>query len=88
MTIFGKTTFVETVDNIRNSLISKLLQIKDQDILSALDKLVSASSGDAKVDLTAEQLEMLKMGNEDFENGKVISQSELFERERKWLGER
>jgi hypothetical protein len=65
-----------------------LLQIKDQDILSALDKLVSASSGDAKVDLTAEQLEMLKMGNEDFENGKVISQSELFERERKWLGER
>jgi hypothetical protein len=87
MTIFGKTTFVETVDNIRNSLISKLLQIKDQDILSALDKLVTASSGDAKIDLTAEQLEMLKMGNEDFENGKVISQSELFDRERKWLGE-
>ena len=74
-----------TVDNIRNSLISKLLTVKDQDILKALDKLISASTKDSKVELSKEQITMIEMGISDFEKGNVISQSELFEQEREWL---
>ena len=74
-----------TVDNIRNSLISKLLTVRDQDILKALDKLISASTKDSKVELSKEQITMIEMGISDFEKGNVISQSELFEQEREWL---
>lgn len=76
---------VATVDNIRNSLISKLLTVKDQDILKALDKLISASTKDSKVELSKEQITMIEMGISDYEKGNVISQSELFEQEREWL---
>jgi hypothetical protein len=76
---------VATVDNIRNSLISKLLTVRDQDILKALDKLISASTKDSKVELSKEQFTMIEMGISDFEKGNVISQSELFEQEREWL---
>lgn len=75
------------VDNIRNSLISKLLAIKDRDVLSALDKLVSKTSINQKIELTEDQIEMLKMSEDDFENGRVISHEELFAREREWLKE-
>ena len=74
-----------SVDNIRNSLISKLLTVRDQDILKALDKLISASTKDSKVELSKEQITMIEMGISDFEKGNVISQSELFEQEREWL---
>ena len=73
------------VDNIRNALISKLLTIKDQDILSAIDRLVTSSTKEQKVELTEEQILMLKMSEDDIKNGKVISQNELFEKERAWL---
>jgi len=76
---------VATVDNIRNSLISKLLTVKDQDILKALDKLISASTKDSKVELSKEQITMIEMGISDYEKGNVISQSELFEQEKEWL---
>ena len=76
---------VATVDNIRNSLISKLLTVKDQDILKALDKLISASTKDSKAELSKEQITMIEMGISDYEKGNVISQSELFEQEKEWL---
>lgn len=76
-----------TVDSIRNSLISKLLTIKDQSILSAIDKLISSSTIDQKVELSEEQFTMLKMSDDDIKNNRVISQEKLFERERQWLNE-
>ncbi|MEX2596390.1 MAG: hypothetical protein WEC59_05605 [Salibacteraceae bacterium] len=74
-----------TVDNIRNTLISKLLTIQDQDILSAIDKLITSSTKGKKGELTEEQTLMLKMSEDDIQNGRVISQDELFEQERAWL---
>jgi hypothetical protein len=73
------------VDNIRNSLISKLLTIKDQDILFAIDKLISSSTKDMKVELSEEQILLLNMSEDDIQNGNFISHEELFERERAWL---
>lgn len=75
------------VDNLRNMLISKILTISDQGVLKALDKILTSSTRNQKVELTEEQLYMLKMSDEDIERGQVISQEELFRRERKWLNE-
>ncbi len=76
------------VDNLRNSLISKILLIRDEDLLSALDKIATASSKNAKVDLSEAQKEMIHMGMDDYRNGRTISQEELFDRELKWLNEK
>jgi len=76
------------IDDARNLLISKLMAIQDQDILSAIDKLVSSSIEGQKTVLTEEQVLMLKMSEDDIKNGRVISQEALFEKERKWLSEK
>lgn len=73
------------VDNIRNSLISKILTIKDKSILTAIEDLVNSSSKNQKVELTEEQILMLEMSEKDIKEGNVISQEELFKREREWL---
>lgn len=75
------------VDNLRNMIISKILTISDQGVLKALDKILASSTRNQKVELTDEQLYMLKMSDEDIKRGEVISQEELFQRERKWLNE-
>jgi len=81
------TAIMANVDNLRNMLISKILTISDQGVLKALDKILTSSTRNQKVELTEEQLYMLKMSDEDIERGQVISQEELFRRERKWLNE-
>lgn len=79
---------MEAIDDIRNLLISKLMTIKDRDILSAIDTLISSSVQNQKIELSEEQILMLKMSEEDIKNGRVITQEELFEKERLWLKNR
>ena len=76
-----------TVDNLRDSLIDKILLIRDPALLSALDKMVSASSKETKVDLTNDQIETIQIGLEEYKNGQFIIQDNLFKRELKWLNE-
>ena len=61
--------------------------IRDHDLLSALDKIASASSKETKVDLTSTQTDMIQMGLDDYKNERTISQEALFQRELKWLNE-
>ena len=75
---------MESAYNLRNALINKILAVKDQELLEAIDKLLSVDAP-GKVELTEEQKIMLQMSQDDISNGKVIPQDELFERERKWL---
>ncbi len=79
---------MEAIDDIRNLLISKLMTIKDRDILSAIDTLISSSVQNQKIELSEEQILMLKMSEEDIKNGRVITQEELFQKERLWLKNR
>ena len=79
---------MEAIDDIRNILISKLMTVKDRDILTAIDKLISSSVQNQKIELSEEQILMLKMSEEDIKNGRVITQEELFQKERMWLKNR
>jgi len=75
-----------SVENLRNTLINKILSIKNKDFLEALDKLISSSSSDSEtVELTDEQKVMLEMSEEDIKNGRLISQDAMTKRNLEWL---
>lgn len=80
---------MKTIEKIRHGLIDKILAIDDQNFLEALDTLVASTKSNPKVsDLTADQKEMLQMSEQDIQNGSMISQEAMNERNLKWLDER
>jgi len=75
-------------DIIRNGLIDKLLAISDKEYLLALSRLVESSAvNNEKIKFTPDQLQMLKMSENDISNGRVISQEELDKSDLTWLNE-
>ena len=74
------------VDNLRNGLIEKLLTISDVDYLKALNELVASSKLEKdKLELTEEQILMLKLSDKDIKNGRLISQNQLDKEDLLWL---
>ena len=76
-----------TIDKIRNNLIDKIISIRDNEFLEALDKLVSSSTSSI-VELTEEQKEMLQLSEADIKYGRLISQDEMNKRNLEWLNEK
>ena len=77
---------METVDKIRNELIGKILTIKNEDFLIALDRLIASSSSVKDVvELAEAQKKMLNMSEDDIENGRLISQEAMNKRNLEWL---
>ena len=73
-------------DNIRNSIIDKLLTISNKDYLSALYQLVEKSDVDNNtVKLSEEQVLMLKLSDSDIENKRLISHDQLDTEDKEWL---
>lgn len=78
-----------SIDNIRNSLIDKILSITNKDFLSALDQLVEKSAIDNDIHpLTQEQKVLLALSEHDIKEGRVISQESLDREDLKWLKEK
>lgn len=76
------------VDILRNGLIEKLLTISSVDYLKALNELVGNSKLEKnKVELTEEQILMLKLSDKDIKNNRLISQSQLDKEDLLWLKE-
>ena len=74
------------VDIIRNGIIDKLLAISDQYYLLALQRLINSSKVEEnKITLTKEQKLMLEMSENDIQNGRLISQSDLDKSDLDWL---
>ena len=77
---------MSATDNIRNSIIDKLLTISNKDYLSALYQLVSTSAvNDDIVQLSESQILMLNMSDEDIKNGRIVSHDELDKIDLEWL---
>lgn len=76
-----------SIDIIKNRLIDKILTIKNQEFLTALDKLIDSSSTASKVELSEEQKLMLLMSEEDIREGRLISQDDLDNNDLSWLKE-
>ncbi len=81
-----ETITMTTVDNIRNSIIDKLLTISNKEYLHALYQLIDKSSVDSDVvKLSEAQILMLNMSDEDIKNNRLISQDELDKSDLEWL---
>ena len=78
---------MRSIEIIKNSLIDKILTIRNQDFLTALDKLIDSSSTAINVELTEEQKLMLLMSEEDIKAGRLIPQDELDNNDLSWLKE-
>lgn len=77
---------METVDKIRNELIGKILTIKNEDFLLALDKLIVSSTSEKNIfELTEVQKKMLEMSEDDINNGRLIPQEAMNKRNLEWL---
>lgn len=73
-------------DEIRNSLITKLMAISNQDFLKALDQLISTQVREEDtVELTKEQRIMLEMSDKDIAEGNTISHEEVDRKIKEWL---
>ncbi|RZK10043.1 MAG: hypothetical protein EOO46_11980 [Flavobacterium sp.] len=73
-------------DNIRNSIIDKLLTISNKDYLSALYQLISTSSvNEDVIKLSEDQILMLNMSEDDIKNERFVSQAELDKMDLEWL---
>lgn len=77
-----------TLESLQNSLIGKILSIKNKDFLVALDQLISSGSSISEItELTKEQKKMLEMGEQDIKQGNLISQESMVKRNMEWLNE-
>jgi hypothetical protein len=79
---------MSTVNHLRNEIIDKLLTISNKNYLTALYQLVENSTTEEDIiQLSEEQVMMLKLSDKDIQLGKVISQNQLDKDDLKWLKE-
>jgi hypothetical protein len=77
-----------TIDNLRNDIIAKLLTISNKAYLDSIYEILKRSTvGDDVVQLTDEQIVMLKMSDEDIKHGRLVSQNSLDDADLAWLKE-
>ncbi|MDR6785249.1 hypothetical protein ABIE26_003948 [Pedobacter africanus] len=75
-----------SLDNLRNSIMEKLMAISDKDYLVALNKLLESSTAENDVvKFSKEQIIMLEMSDEDIRKGDTITQEDLDKEDLKWL---
>tara|TARA_B110000503_G_scaffold122828_2_gene187830 strand:+ start:21463 stop:21705 length:243 start_codon:yes stop_codon:yes gene_type:complete len=77
---------MSTTREIRNRVIDSLMGINNEEYLIALEKMILSSNvEEVKIQLTEEQKIMLIMSDDDIQNGRVINQETLKQRELEWL---
>jgi hypothetical protein len=76
---------MNALENIKNSLIDRILASRNEQLLEAIKNIFDSNPSEEIVSLTTEQIEMLVMSENDIENGKLVSEAELSERDAKWL---
>ena len=76
------------MEEMRNTLIAKISKLENEELLMALDTIVSDNSKakDFK-SLTKIQLEMLRQSDLDIEQGNLITQEDMDKRNLEWLNE-
>lgn len=76
---------MNTLENIKNSLIDRILATKNEQLLEAIKSIFDSTQSEEIISLSTEQIEMLSMSDKDIEEGKLVSESELSKRDSKWL---
>ncbi len=73
------------LENIKNSLIDKILATKNEKLLEAIDRIFTSTQIDEIISLSSEQIEMLSISERDIQTGNFITESDLNKRDSEWL---
>jgi hypothetical protein len=76
---------MNTLDNIKNRLIDKILLTSNADLLDAIDSILNATQTEHALKLNSYQLEMLMMSEKDIEDGALISETDLEKEDAEWM---
>ena len=76
---------MNALENIKNSLIDRILATRNERLLEAIKNIFDSTQSEEIISLSTEQIEMLSMSEKDIEDGKLVSESELSKRDSKWL---
>jgi len=76
---------MRAIDNIKNSLIDRILATKNERLLEALNSIFDSTQTEEIISLSSEQIEMLSMSEKDIQSGKFISENELKKLDSEWL---
>jgi hypothetical protein len=76
---------LKTIDIVRNRLIDKIMVTNNEQLLSAIENIFNSTQTDDKLTLDSQQIEMLKMSENDIQDGNLISESNLEEEDSKWM---
>jgi hypothetical protein len=82
---YKKNIQMTALENIKNSLIDRILATKNENLLKAIDKIFTSTQSDEVVTLNATQINILSLSEADITEGKLVSDSELKKRDAKWL---
>lgn len=75
-----------TLDSIKNRLIDRILTVRNEQLLEAIEDIFVSTQKEDVISLSSEQIEMLMMSDQDIENGNLVSESELDKLDMQWLG--
>jgi len=73
------------LENIKNSLIDKILATKNEKLLEAIDRIFTSTQIDEIISLSSEQIEMLSISERDIQTGNFITESDLNKRDSELL---
>ncbi|MGQ2983596.1 hypothetical protein [Flavobacterium sp.] len=74
-----------SLENIRHSLIDRILATKNENFLKAITAIFDSSQIEEIVELSSEQIEILQMSEDDIANGRLISDEDLKASDPEWL---
>lgn len=80
-----KRNIMTALENIKNSLIDKILATKNEKLLEAIDRIFTSTQIDEIISLSSEQIEMLSISERDIQTGNFITESDLNKRDSEWL---
>ncbi len=58
---------------------------ENSQLLATIEKILTSTEVEEKVNLTSEQIEMLMMSESDIENNRLILEEDLEKQDEKWL---
>jgi hypothetical protein len=77
------------IDILRNNLIDKLFTINNENVLKALETILSQSElGESEYKFSESQIDDLRESDKQIENGQTTESTELLAEARKWLKEK
>ncbi|HRH70784.1 MAG TPA: hypothetical protein PLB89_14880 [Flavobacteriales bacterium] len=68
---------MSSLDTIKSQLIDRIMVTRNEGLLAAIAKIFESTQADEKLELSAEQIELLMMSERDIEQGNVIAEDDM-----------